>query len=344
MKTSAKIKHVGLALQGGGSHGAFTWGVLDRLMEEETLSIDAICGTSAGAVNAVVCAYGFHKGGAIKAKELLANLWRKVSMAGGFKPSAFDKYFGHGDLTYSPEYVLYNALAPYLSPYTFNPFNYNPLRTILDELVDFKDLHTYEDKKIFICATNVKTNRARIFPIKEITADTVLASACLPLLFQAVKVDDAYYWDGGYMGNPPIFPIINRTSVKDIVLVKLDSFNIKSVPSTVREISDRVNEISFNSSLINEIKIIQYRNELLRHGILKTDDTFNREIFMHTISGYETFSQMHYSSKMNTSWEFLTGLKQKGRETAERWLRKEFTSVGSSSTFSVEEHLSGTEC
>ena len=344
MKTSANQKHIGLALQGGGSHGAFTWGVLDRLIEEETICIDALCGTSAGAVNAVVCAYGFHKGGAVKAKELLESLWRKVSQAGGFKPSAFDKYFGHGDLDNSPGYIMYNAVAPYLSPYNTNPFNYNPLRTILNELIDFKDFHCYGDKKIFICATNVKTNQAKIFSTEEITVDSILASACLPMLFQAIQINGAYYWDGGYMGNPPIFPIINRTSVKDIVLVKLDSFNIKSVPTTVREISDRVNEISFNSSLINELKIIHYRNELLRHGILKTDDKINREIFMHTISGYNTFSEMHYSSKMNTSWDFLVTLKQKGRETAERWLKKECALVGTSSTFNVEEHLLVEEC
>ena len=146
------------------------------------------------------------------------------------------------------------------------------------------------------------------------------------------------------MGNPPIFPIINRTDLKDILLIKLDSFNIKSVPTTVREISDRVNQISFNSSLINEIKIVHYRNELLRHGILKTDDKFNREIFMHTISGYDTFNQMHYSSKMNTSWEFLTGLKQKGRDAAEQWLKNDFSSVGIRSTMDAEEHLSGEAC
>ena len=298
-----------------------------------------MCGTSAGAINAVVCAYGLHKGGPIKAKELLEKLWKKLSNSGGFKPSFIDKYWSNGDIYNSPGYIMFNAMSQYMSPYHFNPLNYNPLRGIMEDLVDFEDLHRYKDKKVFICATNVKTNRAKIFTNKEITVDAVMASACLPLLFQAVEINGEYYWDGGYMGNPPIFPLITNTNLHDIVLIKINSINIKSVPTTARDITDRVNEISFNSSLINEMKLIHYRNELLRNGILKTDDKVNREIFIHTISGYDTLGQMHYSSKMNTSWDFLLQLKQKGRETADRWLHNEFELVGSKSTFDVEEHF-----
>ena len=338
-----KDKHVAIALQGGGAHGAFTWGVLDRLLEEDTIIADAMCGTSAGAINAVVCAYGLHKGGAVKAKELLETLWRKISLSGGFffKPSAFDKYWGNGDIYNSPGYVWFNAMSQFLSPYHFNPLNYNPLRDILAELVDFEDFHQYRSKKIFICATNVKTNRAKIFTNKEITVDAILASACLPFLFQAVEIDGEFYWDGGYMGNPPIFPLITNTNLHDIVLIKINSININSVPTSARDIADRINEISFNSSLINEMKLIHYRNELIRNGVLKTDDKVNREIFIHTISGYDELGQMNYSSKMNTSWEFLLDLKQKGRETAEKWLNNEFELVGAKSTFDVEEHFFG---
>jgi NTE family protein len=339
LKEVNKNKHVAIALQGGGAHGAFTWGVLDRLLEEEHIIADAMCGTSAGAINAVVCAYGLHKGGPIKAKELLEKLWKKLSNSGGFKPSFIDKYWSNGDIYNSPGYIMFNAMSQYMSPYHFNPLNYNPLRGIMEDLVDFEDLHRYKDKKVFICATNVKTNRAKIFTNKEITVDAVMASACLPLLFQAVEINGEYYWDGGYMGNPPIFPLITNTNLHDIVLIKINSINIKSVPTTARDITDRVNEISFNSSLINEMKLIHYRNELLRNGILKTDDKVNREIFIHTISGYDTLGQMHYSSKMNTSWDFLLQLKQKGRETADRWLHNEFELVGSKSTFDVEEHF-----
>lgn len=335
-------KQVGIALQGGGAHGAFTWGVLDRLLEEDAIVAEAMCGTSAGAVNAVTCAYGLHLGGPKKAKQLLEDLWRKIAMSGGlFKPGMFDKTYSNGDIYNSPGYMMFNAVSQVLSPYNFNPFNYNPLRDILNDLIDFKELRLYNKKKLFICATNVKTNRAKIFTNNDITVDSVLASACLPFLFQAVEIDGEYYWDGGYMGNPPIFPLITGTDVHDIVLVKINSININSVPTTARDIADRVNEISFNSSLINEMKLIHYRNELIKNGVLKSDNKNNREIYVHTISGYDELSQLSHSSKMNTSWNFLLSLKEKGRKTAERWLATDFTEVGLKSTFDVEEHFFG---
>ena len=334
-------KHVGIALQGGGAHGAFTWGVLDRLLEEDAIVADAMCGTSAGALNAVTCAYGLHIGGPTKAKELLEQLWRKVSLTGSylFKPGAFDKIYGNGDIYNSPGYIVFNAVTQVLSPYNFNPLNYNPLRDILNDLIDFKELRLYNKKKLFICATNVKTNRAKIFSNHDITLDAVLASTCLPQLFQAVEIDGQYYWDGGYMGNPPIFPLITNTNLKDIVLIKINSININSVPTSARDIADRVNEISFNSSLINEMKLIHYRNELIRNGILTTDNKTNREIFVHTISGYDALSQLKYSSKMNTSWDFLIDLKKKGRQIAENWIQTDYHEVGLKSTFDVEEHF-----
>jgi len=334
-------KHVCIALQGGGAHGAFTWGVLDRLLEEDNLVAEAMCGTSAGAVNAVTCAYGLHIGGPQKAKELMEKLWHKVALSGSFlfKPSVFDKMFGGGDIHNSPGFLMFNTVTQFLSPYNFNPLNYNPLRDILNDLIDFEELHLYNKKKLFICATNVKTNRAKIFTNKEISVDAVLASACLPFLFQAVEIDGEFYWDGGYMGNPPIAPLITNTNVHDILLIKINSININSVPTSARDIADRVNEISFNSSLINEMKLIHYRNELIRNGVLKTDNKTNREIFVHTISGYEALSQMSQSSKMNISWEFLLTLKEKGRQIAEKWIQTDFKEVGLKSTFDVEEHF-----
>ncbi|NBQ47123.1 MAG: patatin-like phospholipase family protein [Sphingobacteriia bacterium] len=339
----SKKKHVGIALQGGGSHGAFTWGVLDRLLEEDDLIAEGMCGTSAGAVNAVTCAYGLHLGGPAKAKELMEQLWRRIAQSGTFlfKPGLFDKTYSNGDLLNSAGYMMFNAMTQFLSPYNFNPFNYNPLRDILNDLIDFEDLHLYNKKKLFICATNVKTNRAKIFTNPEITVDAVLASACLPFLFQAVQIDGEYYWDGGYMGNPPISPLITNTDVHDILLVKINSINIHSVPTTARDIADRVNEISFNSSLINEMKLIHYRNQLIRNGVLTSDGKENREIFVHTISGYEALSELSQSSKMNTSWDFLLQLKAKGREVADNWIKGDFNQVGLKSTFDVEEHFFG---
>lgn len=334
-------KHVGLALQGGGAHGAFTWGVLDRLLEQDGLIADGICGTSAGAINAVVTAYGLHIGGKPKAKELLNILWKKISQSGSvlFKPSMMDKYFSGGDMYNSFGYMFFNSMSQLFSPYQFNPSNANPLREILNDLVDFEELKKYNQKKLFVCATNVKTNRARVFSNDEITVDTVLASTCLPQFFQAVEINGEHYWDGGYMGNPPLFPLIENTSVTDLLLVKINSINIEELPTSARDISDRINEICFNSSLINEMHLIHYRNELVRKGVKLDDDEVSREIFVHSISAHEALGHMKYSSKMNTSWDFLLDLKMKGRHYAEKWLENEFHAVGVKSSFDVEKHF-----
>lgn len=332
-------KFVAMALQGGGAHGAFTWGVLDRLLEVEEIVAEGICGTSAGAVNAVALAYGLHMGGPAKAKELLEKLWKKIAQYGSylFKPSPWDRSMNFGDLYNSPGYLFFNSISQSLSPYQLNPFNYNPLRDILLELIDFNELKRYSTKKLFICATNVKTNRAKIFHNDEITVDAVLASACLPFLFQAVEIDGEFYWDGGYMGNPPLTPLISETQTHDVVLVKINSINIRSLPTSARDIAERVNEISFNSSLISEMHMVHYRNELIRKGVVLPEQ--DREIFVHCISGYDALDHLSYSSKLNTSWEFLQFLKAEGRKTADKWLENEYEAVGVRSTFDVEEHF-----
>jgi len=336
-----EVKHVGLALQGGGAHGAFTWGVLDRLLEVDELVADGICGTSAGAINAVVTAYGLHIGGKEKAKELLEKLWYDISDSGSFffKPSMMDKYFSGGDMYNSIGYILFNSMSQMFSPYQFNPSNINPLKDILNNLVDFEELKHYNKKKLFVCATNVRTNRAKIFSNKEITVDAVLASSCLPQLFQAVEINGEYYWDGGYMGNPPLHPLIDNTNVSDLLLIKINSINIEELPKSAKDISDRINEICFNSSLINEMHLIHYRNELVRKGVKLDDKKNQREIFVHSISAHESLGHLNYSSKMNTSKEFLLELKEKGRLYAEKWLNHEYFQVGIKSSFDVEKHF-----
>jgi NTE family protein len=336
-----KEKHVGVALQGGGAHGAFTWGVLDRLLEVDEIVADGMVGTSAGAINAVVTAYGLHIGGKAKAKELLDRLWKEIALSGNvmFKPSFMDSMFSSGDMNNTPGYMMFNAMTQFLSPYQMNPANINPLRDILNNLVDFEELRRYNKKRLFVCATNVKTNRAKVFSNAEMTVDAVLASACLPYLFQAVEIEGEFYWDGGYMGNPPLFPLIENTDIHDLLLVKINSINIKEVPTSARDIEDRITEICFNSSLINEMKLIHYRNELIRKGVDLQDGKQSREIFVHSISAHEALGHMKHSSKMNTSWEFLLELKQKGRIYAEKWLQEECHLVGVQSTFDVEKHF-----
>ncbi len=336
-----ETKHVGLALQGGGAHGAFTWGVLDRLLEVDELIADGIVGTSAGAINAVVTAYGLHIGGKAKAKELLDKLWKDIAMSGNilFKPSMFSSMFAQGDLYNSIGYMMFNVMSQFFSPYQLNPANINPLRDILNNLVDFEELRKYNQKRLFVCATNVKTNRAKVFSNEEMTVEAVLASTCLPYLFQAVEIEGEHYWDGGYMGNPPLFPLIENTDIHDLLLVKINSINIEELPKSARDIEDRITEICFNSSLINEMKLIHYRNELVRKGVILEEYKQSREIYVHSISAHEAIGHLKYSSKMNTSWEFLLDLKKKGRIYAEKWLNEEYDQVGIKSSFDVEKHF-----
>lgn len=313
------MKNVGLALQGGGSHGAFTWGVLDRLLEleQKDLNILSVCGTSAGAINAVVMAYGLHVGGRQKARELMERFWVDVSKYGFKLTFPFVEYF-----------------TQVVSPYQFNPLNYNPLRSILSDMVDFSvlkdcgmDLHIY--------ATNVKTNQGKLFSGECITLESVMASTALPTVFQAVEIDGEHYWDGGYMGNPPLSPLAMDQRLSDLILVKLNSININYLPRTAKDINDRVTEICFNSSLMNEMKIIQLRNELIRQG-LDLGKYGSKEIFVHLISGYETLGKLDYSTKMNTDLTFLLKLKNAGRQTADRWIHGDFKNLGLQSTFDVE--------
>jgi NTE family protein len=313
---------IGLALQGGGSHGAFAWGVLDRLLEldEKDLGFESVCGTSAGAVNAVVMTYGMHVGGRIKAKELLEKLWLTIAQQGVFKMNyPFIEYF-----------------TQIVSPYQFNPFNYNPLKKIVSDIVNFDELRKTKTK-LFICATNVKTNQGKIFRTSGITLDSVMASTALPTFFQAVNIDGEYYWDGGYMGNPPLSPLIS-TKTTDLLLIKLNSINIDNLPISAKDINDRVTEICFNSSLMNEMKMIELRNELIRSG-LDLGKYGNKEIFVHSISGYDTLGKLDYSTKINTELCFLLKLKNAGRAAADKWIKEELHNVGKKSSFDVDKHF-----
>jgi len=317
------MNKIGLALQGGGSHGAFAWGVLDRILEleENELGFDSICGTSAGAINAVVMTYGMHIGGRMKAKELLERMWLTMANKGGFKL----------------DYPFIEYFTQIVSPYQFNPLNYNPLRKIVSDLVDFDELRKTKIK-LFICATNVKTNQGKIFRTSGITLDSVMASTALPTFFQAVKIDGEYYWDGGYMGNPPLAPLIANSKITDLLLIKLNSINIDRVPKSSKDISDRVTEICFNSSLMNEMRMIEMRNELIRSG-LDLGKYGNKEIFVHSISGYDTLGKLDYSTKMNTDINFLLRLKNAGREAADKWIKEELKNVGKKSSFDVDKHF-----
>ena len=249
---------IDLALQGGGSHGAFTWGVLDRLLEEPWLKIDAISGTSAGAMNAAVLVSGYIQGGAQGARKALDAYWERVAASARFSPiqrSMFDRMMNRWSLDTSPGYMIMDLMSRLVSPYSLNPFGHNPIRSILEDSIDFTHLGE-APIRLFITATNVHTGRGRIFRNKEITLEVLLASACLPTLFQAIEIDGEPCWDGGYAGNPTISPLVRESDAVDVILVQINPRERRETPRSAGDILDRLNEISFNAPLMKELRMI----------------------------------------------------------------------------------------
>ncbi len=319
--TVAETRTVNLALQGGGAHGAYAWGVLDRLLEDERIGFEGISACSAGAMNAVVLAYGLTEGGRAGAKAALDGFWRRISHSALFsplQPTPYDRLTHNHALDASPAFIVFDLAARLLSPYQFNPMNYNPLRGVLEQSVDFDRLQGNCSVKLFLSATNVCSGKVKVFESHEISVDHVLASACLPFLFQAVEIDGERYWDGGYMGNPALFPLIYHCQSADIVVVHINPLERCSEPRTAPEILNRINEISFNSSLMREMRAIAFVTQLIDQGKIK-DNTLKR-VLIHAIEADEFMRELSVSSKLNPDWEFLTHLRDIGRETAEQWL------------------------
>ena len=334
--SATQRKVVNLALQGGGSHGAFTWGVLDRLLEENRLEFDGISGTSAGAVNAVVLADGLAAGGREGAREALRIYWRKVSALsarGIFRPSVIDKANPQFGLEHSPGFMFLEPLTYFASPYQMNPFNYNPFKDMLAQAIDFERVRRQTAVKLFVCATDVQTAKVKIFLGKDLTANHVLASTCLPLLMQAVEVDGDYYWDGSFTGNPAIFPLINECTAPDVLMVHITPATRPGVPTTSPAIMNRMQEISFNTSLIREMRTIAYLTRLVAAGDIK----WNKRLHVHLIEAEELVRSFSWSSRLNADWDFLTHLCELGRKSADAWLNANFERVGIESTVDLEE-------
>jgi NTE family protein len=328
-------KVVNLALQGGGSHGAFTWGVLDRLLEEKRLTFEGITATSAGAVNAVALADGLAAGGREGARQSLRSYWQKVaelSSRGVFKPSPFDKASPGYGLKNSPGYLFMESLTYFASPYQMNPFNYNPLRDMLAEAIDFKRVREQQAVKLFICATNVETAKVKIFNGAELDVDHVLASTCLPLMMQAVEIDGGCYWDGSFTGNPAIFPLLYECQAPDIVMVHITPASRPGVPKTSPSIMNRMQEISFNVSLIREMRTIAYLMRLTETNHLP--NVARR--YVHLIEAEDLIRELDWSSRLNGDWDFLTHLHALGRTRADEWLTANFDSVGVKSTVDLQ--------
>jgi NTE family protein len=325
---------VDLALQGGGAHGAFAWGVLDRLLEEPWLRIEAISGTSAGAMNAAVLADGHAAGGAEGAREALERFWSAVSRAAMFSPirrTPLDVLLGRWTLDASPAFVAMDLAARLVSPYQLNPLGSNPLTDVLACVVDFGRL-ARAPIRLFVTATNVRTGQGRIFENAEITSDVLLASACLPTLFQAVEIGGEAYWDGGYSGNPTITPLVRDCSSDDTVLVQVNPVERPGVPRTAREIN-RVNEVSFNATLLKELKMIALLREVANPG--NCEGALWARMRVHRIAS-AAMADLGYSSKLNAEWDFLTFLRDEGRQAAEGFLQRHVHDLGRRSTLELE--------
>jgi NTE family protein len=322
-------KSIDIALQGGGAHGAFTWGALDRLLDDGRLDIVGISGTSAGAMNAVALAQGLAQGGPKRAQELLAGFWRAVSDAARTSPiqrTWFDMLMGRWSLDMSPGFLMSQQMSRLLSPYEFNPMDINPLRDIVEGFFDFEAIRTAKSPQLFLSATNVRTGRPKVFRQGEITVDAVMASACLPFLFKAVEIDGEAYWDGGFVGNPPLFPLVDETAARDIVIVQINPFERAEVPRTAYEIENRINEITFNASLQKDLRALAFLWEIIKHENL--DRQAYRDARLHLIGAESEMCNLSVSSKLNAEWAFLRHLHDIGWRTAGAWLDKHYDDIG----------------
>jgi NTE family protein len=336
---ASATKFINLALQGGGAHGAFTWGVLDRLLEEERIGFEGISATSAGAMNATVVAYGIAEGGRDGGKRALAQFWRRISHAaalGPLQPSVLDRWFGNHALENSPAFLVFDLVTRLFSPYQFNPLNYNPLREVVEQTVDFDKLRAAScPVKLFLSATNVRTGKIKVFDNRQMGPDAVLASGCLPFLFQAVEIDGEHYWDGGYMGNPALYPLIYHCDSTDVLIVHINPLERPELPVTGTAILNRINEISFNSSLMREMRAINFVTRLIDEEHCSRESL--KRMLIHAIAADDVMSGLSVASKLNADWEFLTHLRDTGRARADAWLAKNFGRLGRESTVDIRE-------
>lgn len=328
-----------LGLQGGGSHGAFTWGVLDRLLEDERIRIEGISGASAGAMNAAVLAHGLAVGGRDGARQALRDFWESVARRAPF--SAIPDAGASGDLAAQSDiptaFKAMLALARFFSPYQLNPFDINPLRDILERQIDFERLRANSPIRLFIAATQVSTGTLRLFRERKLTLDVLLASACLPLLHHAVEIDGEAYWDGGLTANPPLFPLLHKCAARDIVVVLLHPRPQTKTPVSADDIWRRLTEMGFSSTFFTELEGVMLAQREARRGWFSFGrlERRLRQINMHMIESQELMGRLSVHSKLNAHPAFITGLHEEGRARAEAWLERNFARLGVRSSFSL---------
>lgn len=329
-------RKISLALQGGGAHGAFTWGVLDRLLEDGRFEISGVTGASAGALNAVMLAEGMRRSGEQGARDMLSQFWTGVAEHARLSPvrrSPLDIWLGNWSVDHSPGLVMMDVMSRLVSPYEFNPLGINPLRSLVRRAVDFPALVAEGRMSLFVSATDVESGSVRIFANAEITLDAVLASACLPYLFKAVEIDGKHYWDGGYVGNPVLTPCLYEAEADDVVLIQINPAHREGAPRTAREIGNRIDEITFNASLVRELRAIGFINELCANGARLPSRL--RPLRVHRIAADDQLSQVSASSKLNAEIGFVRHLHEIGREAGAQWLASAGKMVGLRSTHDV---------
>jgi NTE family protein len=324
---AARGKRLNLALQGGGAHGAFTWGVLDYLLEDTRLTFSGISGASAGAVNAVMLADGLARGGPEEARRRLAEFWRAASLGGGLpgpQRAVLERVLALFPLGSSPVQLFVDAMSRVMSPYDFNPLNINPLKQLIERFVDFDAIRAYRGLDLFVSATNVRSGRLRVFRREDITADVVMASAALPHVFRAVEIDGEPYWDGGFTGNPPILPLVAEND-DDVLLVQIAPLRRDDTPTSAREILHRVNEIAFSSSLAAELRALEFVGRAGRHAPVVNVHRILLEGLDKRLSG----------SRLKNDFDFFALLHRAGRRAARRFLDRHFDAIGHRSTLDL---------
>jgi NTE family protein len=324
---------IDLALQGGGSHGAFTWGVLERLLDDTTLPISGISGTSAGALNAAVLASGWAAGGRAGAQAALRAFWLDIAAQHGASGGCFGSLQAPGlaayNLDHHPLYWWQQQWLRWLSPYQFSAPGANALRAVLQRHVDEAALERGEIA-VFATATSVRTGQPRVFDRRDLSIEALLASACLPQLFRAIEIDGEPFWDGGYSGNPALWPLIYETPSLDVVLVQINPLVREGTPDTPAEIADRINEITFNAGLVGEMRAIAFVGKLIERGRLAPGEY--KRLRLHRVADEAGLAPLAASSKLNTEPAFLEALRALGHAAAERWLAEQRPFVGRKST------------
>lgn len=330
-------KTVNLALQGGGAHGAYAWGILDYLLEDGRINVEGFTATSAGTMNALAFTQGMQEGGPAGAREKMENFWSEISREGNIyspvRGMPFERMMGFGNGENPFAYFMFDTITRMLSPYQFNPFDVNPLRDVLERCIDFETIRKCDCMKLFISATNVRTGKVKIFKTPDMSLDVALASGCLPFLFKAVEIDGEYYWDGGYMGNPALYPLFYETASEDIILINLNPIERDEVPTTAPEIMNRINEISFNSSLLKELRAIGFVKKLIAEDMIKDEHKKRyKDLRVHPVRADDSMKEFSVASKFDTDWHFLTDLRDLGRKQMKNWMDETYDNIGTRSS------------